>query len=245
MSPGGAGGVGGAGGADEAGQLFVKICGVTSEADALLCVSLGADAVGFIFAPSSRQISAQLAGDIAKRLPPEILTVGVFRDEAPQRVVEKVQRAGLGAAQLHGHESSQDTAWVRARLPLVIKAFPAGDRTISRFAEFGADYLLIDGANPGSGEVFDWRLAEGVADPTRLIVSGGLRPENVAQAVAHLRPFGVDVSTGVEASPGRKDPLKLRDVHRQRPRGGAATSTPVTLSPSSAGDAEPYDWRDA
>src|ERR1017187_6079160 len=101
-------------------ELFVKICGVASEADALLCVSLGADAVGFIFAPSARQVSVQLAGDIAKRPPPEILTVGVCGGGAPQRVVEKVQRAGLGAAQLHGHESSQETAWVRARLPLVI-----------------------------------------------------------------------------------------------------------------------------
>ena len=133
--------------------------------------------------------------------------------------------AGLGAAQLHGHESSEDTQWIRARLPMVIKAFPAGDRTISRFEEFGADYLLIDGDNPGSGEVFDWRLAEGVADPTRLIVSGGLRPDNVAQAVAHLRPAGVDVATGVESSPGRKDPLLVRDFianaragRRTRPR---------------------------
>ncbi len=244
MSATAGGGGGRVGDPDMPGQLFVKICGVTSEADALLCVSLGADAVGFMFAPSSRQISAQLAGDIAKRLPPEILTVGVFRDEAPQRVVEKVQRAGLGAAQLHGHESSQDTAWVRARLPLVIKAFPAGDRTISRFAEFGADYLLIDGANPGSGEVFDWRLAEGVADPTRLIVSGGLRPENVAQAVAHLRPFGVDVSTGVETSPGRKDPLKLRDFIVNARAAALEVDTRDPLA-SSAGDAEPYDWRDA
>jgi len=231
-------------GREEFGQLFVKICGVTSEADALLSVSLGADAVGFIFAPSTRQISVQLAGDIAKRLPPEILTVGVFRDEAPQRVVEKVQRAGLGAAQLHGHESSQDTAWVRARLPLVIKAFPAGDRTISRFAEFGADYLLIDGANPGSGQVFDWRLAEGVADPTRMIVSGGLHPDNVAQAVAHLHPFGVDVSTGVEASPGRKDPLRVRDfiVNARAAAREVSTRDPLVAAP---GDGEPYDWRDA
>jgi phosphoribosylanthranilate isomerase len=226
------------------GALFVKICGITSEADALLAVSLGADALGFMFAPSTRQISVQVAGDIAKRLPPEILTVGVFRDEAPQRVVERVQRAGLGAAQLHGHESAQETAWVRARLPLVIKVFPAGDRTISRFDEFGADYLLIDGANPGSGEVFDWRLAEGVADPTRLIVSGGLRPDNVAQAVAHLRPYGVDVSTGVESAPGRKDPLKMRDfiVNARAAALQVATRDPLDAA---SGDDEPYDWRDA
>jgi phosphoribosylanthranilate isomerase len=223
-------------------DLFVKICGITSEADALLAVSFGADAVGFIFAPSARQISAQLAGDIAKRLPPEILTVGVFRDEAPQRVVETVQQAGLRAAQLHGHESSQETAWVRARLPLVIKAFPAGERTISRFHDFGADYLLIDGDNPGSGEVFDWRLAEGVADPSRLIVSGGLHPGNVAQAVAHLRPYGVDVSTGVESAPGRKDPLKVRDFIANARAAETRARDQLVVAP---GDEEPYDWRDA
>ena len=108
----------------------------------------------------------QLAGDIAKRLPEHVLTVGVFRDEAPQRIVEAVRVAGLGAAQMHGHETAEETQWVRARVPTVIKAFPAGDRTIVRFEEFGADYLLVDGENPGSGQVFDWRLAEGVADPT-------------------------------------------------------------------------------
>src|SRR3984885_10360784 len=97
---------------DTSEELFVKICGITSEADALLCISLGADAVGFMFAPSVRQISVQTAGDIVKRLPPEILTVGVFRDEAPQRVVELVHQAGLGAAQLHGHESAEDTKWI-------------------------------------------------------------------------------------------------------------------------------------
>ena len=119
--------------------------------------------------------------------------------------------AGLGAAQMHGHETAEETQWVRARVPTVIKAFPAGDRTIVRFEEFGADFLLVDGENPGSGQVFDWRLAEGVTDHHRLIVSGGLRPDNVAEAVAHLRPGGVDVCSGVEAAPGRKDPLLLRD----------------------------------
>ncbi|HEX3792899.1 MAG TPA: phosphoribosylanthranilate isomerase [Acidimicrobiales bacterium] len=224
-------------------DLFVKICGITSEADALLAISFGADAVGFMFAPSVRQISVQTAGDIVKRLPPEILTVGVFRDEAPQRVVELVHQAGLGAAQLHGHESAQETQWIRSRLPMVIKAFPAGDSTISRFDEFGADYLMIDGQNPGSGEVFDWRLAEGVVDPTRMIIAGGLRPDNVGQAVAHLHPAGVDVSTGVESAPGRKDPLLLRDfVHNARAAVVAVESRhPLDVA---AGPEEPYDWRD-
>jgi len=223
-------------------DLFVKICGVTSEADALLAVSLGASAVGFIFAPSPRQVSIQLAGDIAKRLPEHVLTVGVFRDEAPQRVVDAIRVAGLGAAQLHGHETAEETKWVRARVPTVIKAFRAGEGAIARFEEFGADFLLVDGDNPGSGQMFDWRLAEGVANPDRLIVSGGLRPDNVAQAVAHLRPAGVDVSTGVESAPGRKDPLLVRDFILNARRANADTVARDPLADPVA--AEPYDWRD-
>jgi len=222
-------------------NLLVKICGITSESDALLAVSLGASAVGFVFAPSPRQVSVHVAGDVAKRLPEHVLTVGVFRDEAPQRVVEAVRFAGLGAAQLHGHETAEHTQWVRARVPAVIKAFRAGDPAIGHFEQFGADWLLVDGDNPGSGQVFDWRLAEGVADPHRLIVSGGLRPDNVADAVAHLRPGGVDVSSGVESAPGRKDPLLMRDFIANARRAAAefgARSAPV-------GDSEgPYDWRD-
>jgi phosphoribosylanthranilate isomerase len=222
--------------------LFVKICGVTSEADALLAVSLGASAIGFIFAPSRRQVPVQRAGDIAKRLPEHIVTVGVFRDEAPQRVVEAVRLAGLHAAQLHGRETAEETTWVRGRVPMVIKAFRAGERAIERFSEFGADYLLVDGANPGSGQVFDWRLAEGVADHHRLIVSGCLQAENVAQAVAYLRPAGVDVSTGVESEPGHKDPLKLREfiANARRAEAEAGARDPLE-HPEDDG---PYDWRD-
>ncbi|MGH9068316.1 MAG: phosphoribosylanthranilate isomerase, partial [Acidimicrobiales bacterium] len=110
--------------------MFVKVCGNTCEEDALLAVAMGADAVGFIFAPSPRQVTPTVAGDIARRLPPEILTVGVFRDQAPSRVVEVVNRAGLGAAQLHGHETAEQTRWVRARTALTIKAFVAGDPAI-------------------------------------------------------------------------------------------------------------------
>jgi phosphoribosylanthranilate isomerase len=190
--------------------LFVKICGITSEADALLAVGMGASAVGFIFAPSPRQMAPAAVADIVKRLPYETLTVGVFRDEAPQRVVDIANQIGLGAVQLHGMESIEDTRWICSRTRRTIKAFPAGHRNIERFPEYGAQRLLIDGANPGSGELFDWRLAEGVVDPTRLIVSGGLRPENVGAAIAHLHPWGVDVSTGVEAAPGVKDPGKLK-----------------------------------
>jgi phosphoribosylanthranilate isomerase len=223
--------------------LIIKICGITSEADALLSVSLGASAVGFIFAPSPRQVSVQLAGDIAKRLPEHVLTVGVFRDEAPQRIVEAVRVAGLGAAQMHGHETADETKWVRSRVPMVIKAFPAGDPTIARFEDFGADFLLVDGPNPGSGQVFDWRLAEGVSNPHRLIVSGGLRPDNVADAVTHLRPGGVDVATGVEAAPGRKDPLLLRQFIANARQAHAAVAARDPLDDAAVEG--PYDWRDA
>ena len=96
------------------------------------------------------------------------------------------------------------------RVPFTIKAFPAGHRNIARIDDYGVETVLVDAPSPGSGEVFDWRLAEGVVDPARLIVSGGLHADNVADAIAHLHPYGVDVSTGVEAEPGRKDPGKVR-----------------------------------
>lgn len=235
----------------EPGDLFVKICGITSEADALLAIGLGADAVGFVFAPSPRQVGATAVADIVKRLPLGVLTVGVFRDEAKSRVVDIANRIGLGAVQLHGHETAEESLWVRQRVPMTIKAFSAGDRTIGRFDEFGADYLLIDGANPGSGAVFDWRMAEGVVDSGRLIVSGGLTPGNVGEAVTHLRPFGVDVCSGVEAGPGVKDPKAVGDFIAAA-RGAAASAARLRAEelapPGDAGaegaDGAPYDWMD-
>jgi len=193
--------------------VLVKICGITSEADALLAVALGADALGFVFAPSTRQVSPHAVERILERLPQGpngVLTVGVFRNEARTRVAEIVNGIGLRAAQLHGDETAEDARWVAERVPLVIKAFPAGDPRIRRVNDYGAGLVLVDAPSPGSGQVFDWRLAEGVVDPNRLVVSGGLDADNVGDAIAFLRPYGVDVSSGVESSPGRKDPRKLR-----------------------------------
>jgi phosphoribosylanthranilate isomerase len=230
--------------------MLVKICGITTEADALLPVALGADALGFVFAPSPRQVSAQAARRIVERVPPEILTVGVFRDEAPARAVEIVNSIGLKAAQLHGGETIEQTRWVSERIPLTIKAFPAGDPGIGRIDDYGVELVLVDADSPGSGEVFDWRLAEGVVDPARLIVSGGLRPDNVADAVAHLHPFGVDVSSGVESAPGRKDPVKVRAfVAAARAAAGESVSGAAgeeTRGPDDAVAAgeRPFDWRE-
>ena len=228
--------------------MFVKIDGITSEADALLAVAFGADALGFVFAPSPRQMTPSSVADIVKRLPREVLTVGVFRDESRQRTVEIANSVGLGAVQLHGRETPDDARWVRQRVPCTIKAFSAGEAAIGRFADFGADFLLIDGANPGSGAVFDWRLAEGVADPTRMFVAGGLTPDNVADAIAYLHPFGVDVSSGVESSPGHKDPQKLRDFVAAARQAARLVRAEHPVPPDDLGEAEPdesaapYDW---
>lgn len=216
--------------------MWVKICGITSEEDALLAVAMGADAVGFVFAPSPRQMSPSAVAQITRRLPPEVCTVGVFRDEHPRRVVEIVHRAGLRAAQLHGNETREDCGYVAVRVPLVIKAFPAGDPFLERASEYGADIVLVDAPSPGSGKVFDWRLAEGAPRGRRVVLAGGLDPSNVAEAIRVVHPWGVDVSTGVESAPGRKDPLKVRAFVQ-----AARAAAPPPYDPPDEG---PYDWED-
>ncbi|HXH58114.1 phosphoribosylanthranilate isomerase [Iamia sp.] len=217
--------------------MFVKICGITSEEDGLLAVAMDADAVGFIFAPSTRQIAPVVARDIAKRLPSELITVGVFRDEAPERVVSVVTSAGLRAAQLHGHETVEATRYVAERVPLVIKGFPAGSPDLARVEDYGAEVVLIDGATPGGGQTFDWSLADEVPAGQKVLLAGGLHPDNVAAAVERVRPWGVDVATGVErdgGSPGRKDPRKVR-LFVAHARAAAPPWSPDV-------DDAPYDW---
>jgi phosphoribosylanthranilate isomerase len=216
--------------------MFVKICGTTSEEDALLAVAMGADAVGFIFAPSSRQIAPAIARDIAKRLPPEIMTVGVFRDEAPQRVLDIMEFTSLKAAQLHGKEPPEQTRWVRRHLRFVIQAFPAGDRAVPEARDYGADAIMLDNPTPGSGQVFDWALASEVPTGLKVILAGGLTPENVGGAVGAVQPWGVDVVTGVEKEPGHKDPVKLRAF--------VAAARAAEAPPYQGSDEVPYDWQD-
>lgn len=190
--------------------MFVKICGITDPEDALLAAGLGADAVGMIFAPSSRRIGTAAARDIVRRLPPEILAVGIFRNERRERVVEVANTIGLRAVQLHGDESPEDTRWVSARVPAVIRAFSVRDPALTSGADYGPHRLLIDSPSPGSGQVFDWSVVEQVAAGRPFILAGGLTPDNVADAVELVEPWGVDVASGVESSPGRKDPAKVR-----------------------------------
>jgi phosphoribosylanthranilate isomerase len=216
--------------------MFVKICGITNEDDALLAVALGADAVGFVFAPSPRQIAPQQAYDITRRLPPEILTVGVFRDEHPTRILDIVHRSGVRAAQLHGHESPEVVAEVAQHVRWVIKAVAAGSPEVRDVRRYPTDMILVDAPTPGSGTVFDWSLVDDVPDGVRLILAGGLTPENVGRAIERVQPWGVDVSSGVERSPGRKDPLKLKSF-----MSAARAASPA---PYRGPDDVPYDWAD-
>ena len=190
--------------------MFVKICGITNEQDALLAVALGADALGFVFAPSPRQISPALAREIVKRLPPETVTVGVFRNETPSRIIEIVNEARLQGAQLHGHETPAMTAEVATDVRFVIKAVVAGSQDAAHASNFASDAILVDGLHPGSGTSYDWDLLQDIPTNIRLMLSGGLTPENVAAGIAQVRPWGVDVSSGVEKAPGLKDAVKMR-----------------------------------
>jgi phosphoribosylanthranilate isomerase len=229
--------------------VFVKICGMTSEEDALLAVALGADAVGFVFAPSTRQVHAPDVRDILKRLPTEVLSVGVFRDERPERIVEIAARVGLHAVQLSGSEPLSEVRWIRERVQFVIEGYTAGDPALAAAANSPADIVLVDSPNPGSGKVFDWRLAEGAPGGVRLMLAGGLTADNVGDAIRLVRPWGVDVATGVEAAPGRKDPRKLRRFIEAARAAGSDVDDPLS-APSTrvildevAGINRPWDWQ--
>ncbi|HWS46998.1 MAG TPA: phosphoribosylanthranilate isomerase [Acidimicrobiia bacterium] len=225
--------------------MFVKICGITNEDDALLATALDADALGFVFAPSPRRVHADDVRDIVKRLPREIHTVGVFRNERRERVVELVSRTGLHGAQLHGNESDADVEWIHERVRFVIRAYAAGDPALANARNSAADVILVDSPDPGSGKVFDWRLAEGAPRGVRLLIAGGLTPANVGDAIRLVRPWGVDVSSGVEDKPGRKDPTKLREfIEAARDTAAILDDRTIDLTDEDdvAGITRPWDW---
>ncbi len=233
--------------------MFVKICGITNEDDALLAVALDADALGFVFAPSPRQVDTETVRDVVRRIPREVHTVGVFRDERPERIIEVVGRAGLRGVQLHGHEPASEVEWIRERVQFVIQAFAAGDPALAEAGDSAADIILIDSPNPGSGRVFDWRLAEGAPRGKRILLAGGLTPENVGDAIRLVRPWGVDVSSGVEQKPGRKDPARLRKfiVAARAAAADGAEGVPLRTADDAidltvdevAGVTRPWDWQ--
>lgn len=190
--------------------MFVKICGITNEEDALLSVALGADALGFVFAPSKRQVTPSLVRDITKRLPPEIMTIGVFVNEHPDRVVQIVHESGLDGAQLHGSEGPVTCKAVRSKLNYVIKGISTDGMSVQHYLDYPVDALLVDSVQPGSGAAFDWSLLDASHLSKSIILAGGLTPSNVIKAIETVKPFGVDVSSGVESQAGRKDPVALK-----------------------------------
>lgn len=191
-------------------HVRVKICGITTPEDALAAERAGADAVGMVFAPSKRRVDLQAAGEIAAALGPFVTTVGVFRDAPLREVVETVQALRLDVAQLHGAEIPSYAAEV-GRWARVLRAMPfAVASSPATVAAYPATAFLIDGPEPGSGEPYDWRAIDAWRAHPRFVLAGGLDPTNVAAAVSALQPYAVDVSTGVERSPGVKDHASIQ-----------------------------------
>lgn len=208
-------------------RLWVKICGITTVADALAAADAGADAVGFVFAASPRRVSLDQAADISRELPGSVERVGVFLDARFDEVARAVERARLDVVQLHGRVDVALTAPLRTLGCRVVRALRMrGEKDVAAAVSDDADVLLLDAYAPGqaggTGRTFDWRLAAAVADGLRgrgrrvpIVVAGGLTPDNVAQAIRAARPAGVDVSSGVELAPGRKCPEKMRHFVRK------------------------------
>ena len=190
----------------------VKICGTTSLNDALLAIESGADAVGFIFYKESpRNISEKDVKDIVVRLPPFIETVGVFVNETSDKVNRIAEQCRLTAVQLHGDESPAFCRRIKRR---VIKAVRVKDaESLKGMSGYDVSGYLLDAFNEesrgGTGKIFDWNLALRAKKQGPVIIAGGLNPFNVYTAIHRVKPYGVDVCSGVEKSPGIKDPEKV------------------------------------
>tara|TARA_B100000315_G_scaffold254425_1_gene295470 strand:+ start:344 stop:964 length:621 start_codon:yes stop_codon:yes gene_type:complete len=194
-------------------MLRVKICGITNVDDALHAVDASADALGFIFYPESpRCVTRETVRIIIGHLPPFITSVGVFVNEDRDVIQQVMQECGLSLAQLHGDESPDDCLEVGRPVIKAIRLrsrediIPMQGYTVRGFVLDAS----IDGFWGGTGETIDWRLAREAARQGPTLLAGGLTPDNVGRAVAEVQPFGVDVSSGVEISPGKKDPEKVR-----------------------------------
>jgi phosphoribosylanthranilate isomerase len=211
-------------------SIWIKICGNTSLEDALLAAEAGADAVGFVFAPSPRRVTAEQVAAIVPRLPVTIEKIGVFVDAGVEEIVSTVEACGLTGVQLHFDANPELPARLRERLGAEVRILCVihfDEQTSAQCAALLAEYtsnqhvdsVLVDSrtttAAGGTGTTFDWAAARKAlfhhAKAQKcLVAAGGLSPANVAEAIATLRPWGVDVVSGVEASPGRKDAAKVR-----------------------------------
>ena len=191
----------------------VKICGITSVADALAAVDAGADALGFMFyAPSPRNVSFGLAADIIRQLPPFVAKAGVFVNPAEDDVRRAIAECGLDTLQFHGEETPE---FCRRFGLKTMKAFRVRDAEfLTQTGPYSDEAWLLDsyvaGQPGGTGARFNWDLATDAARRHTVLLAGGLTPENAAEAVRKVRPYGLDVSSGVESAPGKKDAVKVR-----------------------------------
>lgn len=202
-------------------RTWIKICGTTCLEDAQASIAAGADALGFVFAPSKRRISPEQARQIVAQLPVTVERIGVFADETADRIAEIFEHAGLTGVQLHGVETPAFSRVLRNKLQSrglrsLIKTVLVNDDFESRFAEVcnqdsGIDFVLLDSGG-GTGHTFHWQTVQPLLGQNhkRLIVAGGLHADNVGEAIRRFSPWGVDVVSAVEKEPRRKDPEKLQ-----------------------------------
>lgn len=200
-------------------MIKIKICGITNAEDALMAIEYGADALGFIFYPQShRYVTPEKAKSIIDKLPPLTLRIGVFVDAEPETIMKTVNECRLDGVQFHGNESPEFCSKFRRR---VIKGIrPQREEEVANIAEYKVDAFLVDSYHPdvmgGTGTTFDWELAVAAKMfGVPVILAGGLNPKNVAEAVRLVKPYGIDVCTGVETFQGKKDPEKLKDFIEQ------------------------------
>ncbi|WP_329110941.1 phosphoribosylanthranilate isomerase [Micromonospora sp. NBC_01699] len=191
--------------------MFVKVCGLSTARDVEAAVGAGADAIGFVLTASPRRVTPEQARELAQPVPAGVLTVGVFRGEPVETVRAAVAGSGVRAIQLHGDEPAGHYAALRdLGLPLIRATSPDGPDGV-RCGALGEDLLIVDSPQPGSGAAWDWDTLDRDALAGHWLLAGGLHAGNVGAAIDALRPWGVDVSSGVEVSRGVKDPGLIRD----------------------------------
>jgi phosphoribosylanthranilate isomerase len=213
-------------------MTWIKICGITNDEDARLALEAGADALGFIFTPSPRRVEPHLAREIISKLPPKVEKIGVFVNESPSKIREVVRECGLTGVQLHGGESDFETAQMlfprssgerkRVYMAFSMKSLftPGSGAATIRDPKWHSvfDAVLVDSGSAtrrgGTGLTFDWTRSQPFIRELKklykVIIAGGLNPENAGRAIELFKPWGVDVASGVEREPGKKDPDKVR-----------------------------------
>ena len=196
-------------------MVFTKVCGITNPGDARVAADAGADAIGLIFADSSRQVSVEEARKVTIALPDDVLKVGVFVDARPEEVLRTAREVGLDLAQLHGDEPPESVAAIRgAGLPVMKAVRVRNAEALRALERYEANLFLLDAwsatVRGGTGKTFEWGLAKSLKGRDNILVSGGLTPENVREAIEFFEPYGVDASSSLEERPGKKDHERVR-----------------------------------